>query len=77
MSSLIVSAIFLAFILVPGFDGATPDSTCEGKKKFLLLWMFFQKKNFVCSQLTKEAMNFNVLWYLIWSIYIYDVMLQT
>merc|ERR1712020_524575 len=30
MSSLIVSAIFLAFVLVPGFDGATPDSTCEG-----------------------------------------------
>jgi len=30
MSSLIVSAIFMAFVLVSGLNGATPDSTCEG-----------------------------------------------
>merc|ERR1711981_1117731 len=27
---LIVSAIFMAFVLVSGLNGATPDSTCEG-----------------------------------------------
>merc|ERR1711910_79844 len=27
---LIVSTIFMAFVLVPGLNGATPDSTCEG-----------------------------------------------
>ena len=57
MSSLIVSAIFLAFVLVPGFDGATPDSTCEGKKKFLLLWIFFQKKKFRLFAINKGSLG--------------------
>ena len=57
MSSLIVSAIFLAFVLVPGFDGATPDSTCEGKKKNSPFMDFFSKKKFRLFAINKGSLG--------------------